>query len=43
MALSGINQPVTNQKATNDSTPATAKPLYSAGITFFMPGEALTK
>ena len=23
--------------------PATAKPLYSAGITFFMPGDALTK
>ena len=27
----------------SDSTPAIARPLYSAGITFFMPGEAFTK
>ena len=27
----------------SESTPAIASPLYSAGITFFMPGEALTK
>ena len=26
-----------------NNTPATASPLYSAGITFFMPGLALTK
>ena len=42
-ALSGTTQAVTNQKATSDSTPAIARPLYSAGITFFMPGLALTK
>jgi len=34
---------VTNQKAMSDSTPATMRPLYSAGITFFMPGLAFTK
>ena len=27
----------------SDSTPAMASPLYSAGMTFFMPGDALTK
>ena len=27
----------------SDNTPAMARPLYSAGITFFMPGLALTK
>jgi hypothetical protein len=27
----------------SDSTPAMISPLYRAGITFFMPGEALTK
>ena len=43
IALSGISQLVTKQKAISDRTPATARPLYSAGITFFMPGEALTK
>ena len=42
-ALSGTTQAVTNQNATSDSTPAIARPRYSAGITFFMPGLALTK
>ncbi len=41
-ASSAITALVTNQNAISDSTPATARPLYSAGITFFMPGEALT-
>ena len=41
-ASAGITAPVTNQKAMSDSTPATISPLYSAGITFFMPGLALT-
>ena len=27
----------------SDKMPAIAKPLYSAGMTFFMPGVALTK
>ena len=31
------------ENAIIDSTPATARPLYRAGITFFIPGEALTK
>jgi hypothetical protein len=43
MALSGISHLVTKKKAISDSTPAIARPLYRAGITFFMPGEALTK
>ena len=42
-ALSGMIQEVTNQKAISDSAPAMARPLYSAGMTFFMPGDALTK
>ena len=43
MAVSGMIHDVTNQKAMSESTPAIARPLYSAGITFFMPGLALTK
>jgi hypothetical protein len=34
---------VTKKKATSDRAPATARPLYRAGMTFFMPGDALTK
>ena len=40
--MSGITSIVTPMKAMNDRTPATARPLYNAGMTFFMPGEALT-
>jgi hypothetical protein len=43
MASSGIMFQVTNAKAIKLKTPATIKPLYKAGMTFFMPGEALTK
>jgi len=41
-ASSGIAQRVMNQKPTSEITPATTSPLYSAGITFFMPGVAFT-
>ncbi len=41
-ASSGMMAIVTPMKAMNDRTPATARPLYRAGITFFMPGLALT-
>ncbi len=39
---SGNSHAVTNQNAISDSTPDTIRPRYSAGITFFMPGRALT-
>jgi hypothetical protein len=42
-ALSGIICLVTKKKAIRLSTPAIARPLYRAGMTFFMPGDALTK
>ena len=43
MALSGTSHCVTHQKAASDRMPATARPLYSAGITLVMPGLAFTK
>jgi len=42
IALSGIRSLVIPKKPISEMTPATINPRYSAGITFFMPGDALT-
>jgi hypothetical protein len=43
IASSGIIVQVIYANATRLNSPATINPLYKAGITFLIPGEALTK